>query len=243
MIGRDRIGSPIAMSASALPPGARATKRRGCLFYGCLTVFLLAVLAAVVGVFTVRYALKQLGAMVEQYTDRAPLALPAVEFPDADYRSLEERLAAFGEGMNAGRSVEPLVLTARELNALIARSPGLADLRDKVRVRLEGGQVTGEISLPLDRMAEVPLLSRLKGRYLNGTAGFKVALDNGVLNVTLQSLHVKGQPLPEKLLGPLRQQNLAADLYKDPEQATRLSKFQRIAVTDGQVVVEARPAP
>src|SRR5437867_4753859 len=179
-------------------PASQPAKRRGCFFYGCITVLVLMVVVGIAGFFTVRYALNKVTAMVEQYTETTPMTLPTVQMSATDYQQLDKRVTAFADAVTARKATPPLVLTGDEINALIANNPAWKGLKGKVYVTIEGDQIKGKVSIPMDDLAQVPLLSRLKGRYLNGSAAFKVSRANGVLVVTLQSLEAKGQsPSPQ----------------------------------------------
>jgi hypothetical protein len=211
---------------SAPPP-----KRRGCLFYGCLTCVVLALLTGLLAFLGVR-ALKN---KIYAWTDSQPMQLPKVEMSDAEYDSLEQRVASFGDAMEQGKPVEPLILTERDLNALMVRSAQAKELADKVYLTLAGSQVKGQVSIPLSGLGWFG-----KGRYLNGEAIFDVSLENGVLLVTAREIQVKGKPLPESVMKKLRQENLAKDIYRNPENAEALRKLDSIHVEDDRAIIKAR---
>ncbi|MFO1515123.1 MAG: hypothetical protein U1F83_19840 [Verrucomicrobiota bacterium] len=210
-----------------------APKRRGCLFYGCLTAVVLLLLAGLLAFLAVRYVRNKLDA----YTDTQPMKLPKVEMTDADYQKLQERVKSFGALMQEGKPGEPLLLNEREINALIARSEAGKAFADKVYVSVNGNEVKGQVSMPLSALGWLG-----KDRYLNGEAVFKVSLENGVLIVTAQSVKVKGTPLPESFMSQLRQENLAKDAYKDPKNAEAIRKLDSLQVEDDRVVIKARAA-
>lgn len=210
---------------------APVRKRRGCLFYGCLTCVVLFLIAGLAVFFTVRFVRNQINA----YTDTQPVTLPKVEMPDAEWQELSQRVKSFGAAMEQGKPTEPLVLTERELNALIAKAANMKELADKVYVVVKGNEVTGQVSIPLSGLGWVG-----KDRFLNGEATFNVSLENGVLIVTAREIKVKGNPLPESIMSRLRQENLAKDAYKDAENAEAIRKLESIQVEDGQVHIKAR---
>ncbi len=218
---------------------AKTGTGRSCLMYGCLTLVVLLIAMAVGTFFVGRYAMHRLAAFVEQYTETSPMAMEPVDMPAAEYTELEARLKAFQSGLKEGKRVEPLVLTGREINALIARKPELAAWRDRLHVDLEGNQVKGQVSMPLDDLAKFPGLSRLAGRYLNGSAILYVGLQNGRLDVHVDSLEVKGQPLPSEVLSQLRLHNLAQDLEKNRDLSETLGQLKSIEVADGEVTIKA----
>jgi hypothetical protein len=215
------------------PIPSPAPKRRGCFFYGCLTSVVLLLLAGLLVFLAFRFVKNQFNS----YTDTQPLKMPKVEMTDAEFKILEQRVRSFGGALEQGTALEPLILTERDLNALIALSGNTKELADKVHVSLNGNQVKGMVSIPLSGLGWLG-----KGRYLKGEATFKVSLENGVLIVTAEEIRVKGQPIPESVMSQLRRENLAKDAYKDPKNAEAIRKFESIQVEDSQVTVKARTA-
>ena len=210
--------------------GSNPPKQRGCLFYGCLTLGILALLM-IVGVIVVGYFAKRaINRWVADYTDSAPAVIQRVEYPAEQLQALRARLKAFKEAMNQGGESVELLLSADDLNALITAEK---DLSGKAFVQIDGETIKGNISLPLDDLG--PL--KLKGRYLNGTGAFKVALENGFLDVTLDTLEVKGKSLPQPLLKELKKQNLAKDVASEPEAKATIEKLQSIQIKDGKVIL------
>jgi hypothetical protein len=203
------------------------------LFYGCLTCVVLLLIMAVLAVVAVRFIKNQ----VNTYTDTQPMKLPRVEMTDADYQQLERRVKSFGDAMEKGTPVEPLMLTERDLNALIARAANMKELADKVYVSVNGTEVKGQVSIPLSRLGWLG-----KGRYLNGEATFNVSLENGVLIVTAREIKVKGKPLPETFMSQLRRENLAKEAYKNPKNAEAIRQLDTIQVQESQVLIKARAA-
>ncbi len=225
------------------PPPPPARKKHGCFFYGCLTLVILAILAGVATFFAVRYVLHKVTALIEQYTDSSAVALPAVTVSAADYETLKARLTEFQDALNGQAEAPPLTLSAADLNALITQDPSMKEWKDRLRVSLESNQVKGQISLPLDQLGAVPGLGRLKGRFLNGSAVLKASLENGLLDVHLMSIEVKGMKPPDEVMAPLREENLAKDLSSRPDFAANLRKLDSLEVKDGVVTLKAKPPP
>ncbi len=222
------------MEYPSTPTPTPPRKGRGCLFYGLLILGLFFLVALLLGVLTVRWIRNQ----VIAYTDAAPMTLPKVEMPQPELQALNQRVTAFGDALEQGKSAEPLTLTERELNALLTLKPEMKQIADKVHVALTNDRVKGQISIPLENFSWFG-----RGRYLHGEATFQVSLQNGVLNVVAEDVKVKGKPLPESFMAALRAQNLAQDAYKRPENAEVLSKLESIEIKDGRVIVKARPPP
>lgn len=208
----------------------------GCFFYGCLTSIILLILVTVGGYIGVRWWFNQ---QVEKLTDARPMALPTVEYTQAEADDIRARVDAFSKAVEDNQPSEPLVLTGRELNLLIATVPDLVKIRDKVHLDIEGDRLKGAISLPVETIP-FKWLQKHKGRYLNGAAELGASLSNGVFRVTLESLTVKGKPLPEQVMSGLRQQNLARDFYKSEEGLKMLEKLEGLTVAEDRLTIRAR---
>ena len=98
--------------------------------------------------------------------------------PPGEVDKLKQRFEAFQQAVREQRPTKPLELTADDINALIASGPKRQDLKGKFYVSLEGDQLKGEVSMPLQEIG----LSMFKGRYLNGSATFGLSFRNGTLS-------------------------------------------------------------
>jgi hypothetical protein len=217
---------------TAEPPVA-APRQRGCFFYGCIIAIVLALLMAIMVAVGVYIGYRFLNQLVDQYTATAPRDLPKVEMPPEKRQALKDRAEAFRKAVEAGSPVEPLVLTSDDLNALIEEEP---DLKGKIYVKIEGEEIKGQVSIPLEKIG----LPMLKGRYLNGEADFKASLSEGILVVTLDAIEVNGQRVPDQAMNDIRKQNLAKDAYKDAKNAEMLRKIESLEVKDGKVILKVR---
>jgi hypothetical protein len=128
-----------------------------------------------------------------------------------------------------------LVLTADDINALIATNP---KLKGCVYVAIADDKISGEISVPIESF-----IPGSKGRYLNASATFDVSLDGGVLVVTLDSANVKGEPIPDAIMQALRKENLAKDLYKDKENVEIIRRFDSIRIEDDKIIAKLKQEP
>jgi len=207
--------------------------RHGCFFYGCITgVVLLVVLlvGALVGIHVVK---KKISGLVNEYTDSQPMTLPTVQMSPADIAKLKQRWQAFEEAVRAPRPAPPLVLTADEINALIASGPDQKSLKGKFYVSFDGDRVKGELSLPLKEIG----WNMVKDRYLNGSGTFNVSLQNGVLFLAPQTIEVKGKPVPDMYMQGLRNVNFAAGLTNQPNATALMQGLRDLQVKDGKLIV------
>ncbi|HEX3797310.1 MAG TPA: hypothetical protein VH413_01310 [Verrucomicrobiae bacterium] len=209
-------------------------KKRGCFFYGCITCIILAVLVAIgVGVAT-HYAYKFMSEMVSDYTDTSPIALPSSGISADDLKKLNERMAAFDAAVDAHTNVPPLVLTGPELTALINDCEPVKAVGGKVYLTLDGDQIKGQMSLPLDNIQALQMLNA-KGRYFNGSGTFKASVSNGNLSVSIISLEVKGKPLPPKYVAAF-QTSMSQQFNGQPNKPA-FDSYESIQVKDGTLVV------
>ena len=181
----------------------------------------------------------RLNAAIFEYTDTNAMALPKVEMPADELKKLNERLDAFNDAVKAHSNAPPLILTGRDINALLANSPNSKELKNGFYVALEGDQVKGQMSLPLGDLIKIPLV-HTEGRFLNGAGSFKAAVSNGSLFVNVQTLEVNGKPLPEKHMMWLRQQNIAAN-FNSSSNSTILERYESMEVTNGTIIIKAKP--
>ena len=207
--------------------------RHGCFFYGCISGLVLLLLTAVGGLIALHYGKKALTGLINQYTDTQPMALPTVQISSADLEKLKKRFESFEEAVRAGHPTPPLVLSADEINALLASSPDKQQLKGKLYVSFDGDRVKGQLSLPLGDLG----WKMFKNRYLNGSGTFNVSLRNGVLFVAPQTVEVKGKPVPEMYMQGLRNANFAAGLTNQPDSMTVLQNLEDIQVKDGKLIV------
>lgn len=203
--------------------------RRGCLFYGLIVFCIMALVLLLASFLGYRYA----KSFIEQYTDTAPVAVPAVHMPEAALQQLRDRIRMFGEGVDQGKPMAPLTLSEAEVNALLATAPEVKFLNERASVTLTSSNVHAQVSLPTDELG----LRMMKGRYLNATGTFTVGLEDGRLVVHVKSLTAKGKPFPEAFMRRFRDQNLAEKVNDDPKIQAALSKLQEIRTEEGQVTI------
>ena len=213
------------MSNESNPP-----KQRGCFFYGCLSLAVLGLLAIVLGVVGYFVVKSTAARWINDYTETTPALVEKAEYPTAKMDALRAQLANFKTALDKRANQIELVLTPDDLNALIAQEK---ELKDKLFVRIDGSRVQGDVSMPLQDIG--PL--KLKGRYLNGTVTFKVALANGVLDVRLDDVKVKGKPLPGVLMNEFKKQNFAQNMQNDPQTAANIAKFESVQITNSTVIL------
>jgi len=215
-------------------PKSPAKEPRGCFFYGCLTLIVLAVLMLIIAALGGYFAYRTYYRLMEQYTSPTPMTLAKVEMSEDDRKALHERFDAFKKALDQGEDAEPLVLNSDELNVLVAET---TEMEDTVHFVIEGNKLMGEISLPLQKLG----LPGMAGRYFNGKATFLASLEDGRLVVDADSAEVNGKPLSEEFMAALRNENLAKDVANKPENAELLRKLESIEIKDGHITITPKP--
>ncbi len=211
---------------------------------GCLSLTVVGVILVVILFFTFR---SLIGTVVEEFTDTQPVELPQVTLTQAEMSEVRDRVERFKQALRDGVPAEPLVLSGEEITAWVQTDPAWAPLKGKIYFSIEGDNLRGQVSVPLDALKDFPMIGgKVQGRYFNGSATFDVFLTGGILYVHLVDAEVKGKTIPEEARAPLRAENLAQDLQvNQPEIAELVGKLERIEIKDGlmTLVPKAVPAP
>jgi hypothetical protein len=217
------------MTGQINPTAAPAKPRRGCFFYGCMTGLVLLGLVGLVLIACGYY----FNTLVKKYTDSRPMKMPTVSMSKDDVDRLKQRFDAFQQSVRDQKPTAPLVLTSDDINALIANNGDTGTMSRKLYISLDGDKVKGDLSLPLQSISTL----FFKGRYLNGSAIFNVSLHDGSPFFALDSVTVKGQPLPDAYLQGFRNLNFAAGWTNDPNTTSVLNQLQDIEVKDSKMTI------
>lgn len=199
---------------------------RGCLLW---MAGLFLGLALVVGV-AAWLGYRKARAFLEQFTQPAPVALPALSWTPAEVTHLHQRLDGFLAAARDGRTNAALVLTEREVNVLLSS----AGFSNRVHLTLHSNRVAGQFSVPLEELGLLPF----RGRYLNGTGTLAVGCANGGLRVTIQDLGVKGARVPDHYLGYIQRRNFAQGIGTNDATRAALERVARVVVEPGRLVLE-----
>jgi hypothetical protein len=222
---------PSGMSGPA-PTSAQAApaKKRGCFFYGCLTVIILLVLGAGAAYFGVKYLYH---VAIDKFTTTSSLSIPPAAATQSDFETTFKRLTEFKTAMDLGKGPETLSLSANDINALLAFSPKANFLKDHAVVDIKGDQAYAKFSVPLDTFG-------MAGRFLNGEGSFKVSLLDGKLHLDPSAVVLNGQSVPAEILSSFSKQDAAVDMFKDPESKNFFAKLKSLKIENNAVIVTRR---
>lgn len=168
--------------------------------------------------------------MIDGYTDTTPLVLPSNQASPEEIKSSTSKVEQFGKALQEGTDVTPLVLSAQDISNLASMADATG--RFGIRATIEDNQLKGQVSLPLDQV-----MPALKGRFINGKGAFSVTLVEGRLMVFMNSLEVKGKPLPDSFMKDLRATNMAEEANKDPQFQQRISRIESIRIENNQMII------
>jgi hypothetical protein len=200
----------------------------GCLLGGCLGTILLGFLAiGLIGYAGYSYFQRQ----VAKYTSDAPIELPSVNISQEEVDAIKSRLEDFQKQFESGEAPQELIITEDEINALIA---GDSDLKGRVYIQIEDGNLRADVSIPLDQFPGG------KGRYFNGSVTLHVQMENGVIVANVVDAEANGSPIPEDVMVEFRKQNLAKELYKDVKTAEALQRCESLVVESDRIVLKVR---
>lgn len=203
--------------------------RRGCLVYTLVVVsvlFLVVLAGGLVG-------LKCFKHMLDDYTSTIHSPVPVVELSSEELKALQTRIRDFRVSLGGGHTAQPLELSDREINGLIAAEPELDAVKGKLFITIDDGHIRGKISAPLEQLN----LAVFKGRYLNGEAEFDLSFANGTLRLSPRSITVRGRPIPEVYQESISRQNLARDLNSNAEAAEVLQHLDKVYLHGDKVVL------
>lgn len=219
----------MAQDVYIAPPPPRSSRNWSCCLWGCLIAFVFTVLIAIAAALVVRSLATSFR---ENYTTAEPQQLPTVDIDEPALDELVTRVDAFADNVETNTPAHALVLRQDELNALIQHHPDWQGLHDKVYVKIEDGRVHGMVNFPLD---VIPMMS---GRYIHGTATFDIGLEDGRLEVYVDSAEVNGEPLPEEIMTAIRQENLAQEYMRDnPHAREVIDQLESITIEEDTLVI------
>ena len=181
---------------------------------------------------------------IEKYTDAEPAPIPAVEMSEEEIAELQQKVDSFvsqamppsgaGKAASSDKAVEnedqppsmELVLTADQINALLQSNEAFAN---RAFIEIEDATILAQVSIPTDQIPGGG------GRHFNADAEIEVSLEDGVLLIQIVDAKVKGEELPQEFMTELSKQNLAKELYENPDTAKVIHRFESIEVVDGTV--------
>jgi hypothetical protein len=219
----------------------RKSQGRGCLFYGLLTVGLIFA-GVIAGIYfgtrnAIRYA-------IETYTTNAPAAIPLLNLPPMQQRTIANAILQQFENSANRRGPDELVVGEDELNVLIAQSADLHAYNKRVYLQPQGEELKAYVSLPLDQFKPWQEFAykmggtNYTGRYLNGLAYVNLTLSNGLLALAPRKMIVAAKTLPDEFIKQFPWQTLTEPINSNTNFRSALQQIDGIAVRGGKVHIK-----
>ncbi len=209
-------------------------KKRVFFFFGCLTAAAIGVLFVLILTYGV-LKLKELGI---SYTDTKPTTFETIDIPPEELAMLTEKIYNYSTLISKGDDTAILMLSAREVNALISTYREFKDIKDRFRFSFQDDKIIGNVSIPLD----IFFKNLGKGRYLNGSASFLISSGDGSIFIGLDDLVIKDKKIPDVIMSGLKNTNLAADMHNDAETSKLIQRIKHIEVRDEKLYIETLSA-
>jgi len=170
---------------------------------------------------------------VEKYTADVAVAIPSVEYAPEQIQKLEAKIETFRQKIEQEQPEPPdLVLSAEQINALIARHP---QLKGRVHLMILDDKMVGDVSFPTDA------LPGGEGRFFNAKVTFDLAIEDSLLAIRLEEATVNGEEVPKSLLGAVAEQDFAGEINRNPNVARWLGRFESLTIRDGKVFLKPKP--
>lgn len=224
--------------AETTPPVVVVEKKRGwgCWGCGCGVLLAIAVLVIALGVFMGR----SFYSMAKTVTSEQGTTIQTTDGGDAVYTSAQQKVTAFQQAVEQHQPGS-LHLTSDEINTLIARDPNYAKLHGRMHISLaaDAAEIESSLQLGLVEKAFMP------ERYFNSDATLGVGFipATHALVVDLRRLQLNGQTMPANANASLNQSLstfLNQQLQLNPQAKTFLDRAQKVAIENGQLVIETR---
>ena len=198
-------------------------KRRGCFFWGCLT---LGLFFSLVGGCTAFVVHQTYTFVKREYTADKPAEVPIYQPTPKEWENLQRRIADFRQAVRENNSAE-LILTADDINAITAKT----ELAGKAYFNIEGDEVTVLGTVPLDSVVG------FSGRYINGTYSVMLSIENGKFVMTPTGLTIGEEKVPSELMENLNLENFTTEINKNEVIQELVTNVNEFYLEDGKLII------
>jgi hypothetical protein len=135
--------------------------------------------------------------------------------------------------------------TADDLNAWFFADDKNADLIPHLRFRTIDDWIVAEVSVPLNFMADIPILPSLRDRFFNGKIAARLAIEKNELKISSLDIEGNDHRLPWLFTGQGYRDTVKQTLEQGirarvPDGDIFLARLESIHVENGQIVVRLR---
>lgn len=196
---------------------------------GCLSALALAAIAGVILFFIVKSTFDD---YIDTYTSTEMRVFPPPTMTAEEARPLIDDFKAFKTAMENGETPDAFTLTTDEINALLSYDEDLEPLSGMARVDIVDDQIQAEVSVPLGLITDL-----LEGQYLNGSGIIIIEMRDDRLQLFLDQLEVKGEPVPEDIMAEIRKENIGEEISNNPDAQRLLKYIESITVGNDRLVI------
>jgi hypothetical protein len=177
----------------------------------------------------------------------SPQPIEPVVLTETESTALEEKLDRLGaprspnetepSGVRSGAmrlEVEPdfvrkpVIISEREINALIGKN---TDLADKIRVSLSRDRIQIKANIPIPE--DMPFVG---GQTFRLNLSTKLVVGDERLTLMLEDIAVGGIPLPNAWIQDIKGRDMLAEMQEDDRLRTVMEGIEKLEVQDGQIV-------
>jgi hypothetical protein len=205
-----------------------------CWVYGCASVVVVGIVGMIIAVFSVKMAYNKI---VDAVTDEVAAEIPAVEATDAEQTATIEKYDAWVSALDNGTGKDAIELSQQDINILIQHHPEFEEFSTFGFVTIDGSEIQGDVSVPLDTIATATGFDRLNGRFFNGSVKLDISFQDGYLEAYINEATLKGEAVSDEFMAGLRAENIAKELNNDPEIRDALRNIESVEIKDGKVVI------
>lgn len=214
----------------------------GIIVVACVLSTLVALLAVYLYLFPGSFKPVTLSSGEEQVLEQKLERLDATQRSPLLHKNSNQSGEASGSAQENDMRPEPysevdanreIILTERELNALLAKN---TDLARKLAIDLSQDLASAKVLIPLDQ--DVPVLG---GKTLRVTAGLELAYKNARPIVVLRGISLWGVPIPNAWLGNMKNVDLVQEFGNQKGFWSAFADgVEEVEVSDGQLRVKLK---
>jgi len=165
-------------------------------------------------------------------TATAPLEIAPVEITPVQKRQVEKVYTQVRQAMEQGRATEA-VLPGEDINALLSLTPETREVSQRASIALDGDTAKATVSLPLDGV------EGMQGRYLNGDFTFRLAVQDGKMQIKILSAVANQRPVPQYIINKLNERDLGEEVARRLGR-NQVSRLDSLIIEDGQLKVRTK---
>lgn len=173
-------------------PSVSDKKKKGCMFYGCLSTVVLCLVGAAILYWFIGGLQSSL----------APVALPNISYSQEEANGVRAKIGLFAAAAKSGPA--EINLSERDLNLALQSLPELVKIKDYVRITVNGDKIGAILSIPVKEIPfdqgqlpeNIPLFGKPDDMHVNGRAVVRIDGSGAEPKIYLDNLELPGAPAP-----------------------------------------------